>query len=324
MKRFRDFALAAALMGAAGVLAPIAQAEDFPTRPIRVVVGYGPGSGADVTARVIGQGMGRTLGQQIVVENKAGAGSSLAAEFVARAPKDGYTLMMATISNPINQVVHSNLSFDFARDFAPVVLLTTTPTLLVAHPSIGAKTVRELIDIARAKPDALSFGSSGLASGTHLSGELFKLATGVKMVHVPYGGSAQAVTDLLAGRIQLLFSPASTVLQHVREGNPVALASTEAKRTALAPEIPTMVESGLPGFETGLWFGLVAPAGTSREIIEKLNAAANAALKSEEVAKALHPQGMDILGSTPEEFRDYLGKEMKRWAEVAQAAGLRK
>jgi tripartite-type tricarboxylate transporter receptor subunit TctC len=259
-----------------------------------------------------------------VVENKAGAGSSLAAEFVARAPKDGYTLLIASIANPINAVVGSNLSFDFPKDFTPIVRLTTTPNILVVHPSIGVKSVRELIDLAKAKPDQLSFGSSGVATGTHLSAELFKVMAGVKMVHVPYGGSPQAVTDLLAGRIQVLFSPASTVLQHVREGKLVALASTEAKRTAIAPDLPTMVEAGLPGFETGLWFGLMAPAGTAKDIVDRVNSAANEALKADEVAKALAPQGIDVVGGSPDDFARHLDNEMKRWATVAEAAGLKK
>ena len=166
---------------------------------------------------------------------------------------------MATISQPINAAVVPNLPFDFVKDFAPIALISTTPNLLVVHPSIGVKSVKELIALAREKPDSLSFGSSGVATGTHLSAELFKVLTGVKMVHVPYGGSAQAVTDLLAGRIQLLFSPASTVIQHVHDGKLVALAATEAKRVAIAPDVPTMAEAGLSGFATGLWFGLLAP-----------------------------------------------------------------
>jgi tripartite-type tricarboxylate transporter receptor subunit TctC len=301
-----------------------ASGDDYPNRPVRVMVGFSPGTTADITARVVGQRIGQNLGQQIVVENKAGAGSSFAAEAVARAPKDGYTLLIASIANPINAVVSSNLSFDFPKDFAPILRLTTTPNILVVHPSIGVKSVKELIDFAKAKPDQLTFGSSGVATGTHLSGELFKVMAGVTMVHVPYGGSPQAVTDLLAGRIQVLFSPASTVLQHVREGKLVALASTEAKRTGIAPDLPTMAEAGLPGFETGLWFGLMAPVGTAKEIVDKLNRAGNEALKAEEVGKALAPQGIDLVGGSADDFARFLDSEMKRWTTVAQAAGLKK
>jgi tripartite-type tricarboxylate transporter receptor subunit TctC len=301
-----------------------AQADDYPTRPVRVIVGFSAGSGADITARVVGQRMGQILGQQIVVEDKTGAGSSIAAEFVARAPKDGYTLLLTTIAQSINAAVSPNLSFDFVKDFTPIVRLATTPNILVVHPSVGVKAVKELIDLLKAKPDQLTFGSAGVATGTHLSAELFKVMATVKMVHVPYAGSPQAVTDLLAGRIQLFFSPASTVLQHVRDGKLIALASTEAKRAAVAPDLPTMSEAGLPGFETGLWFGLVAPAGTPKEIINKLARAANEALQADDVAKALVPQGIDLVGGSPEDFARYIDGEMKRWATVAQAAGLTK
>lgn len=300
------------------------RAQDYPTKPIHVFVGFGAGSTADISARVIGQRMGQILGQQIVVEVKAGAGSSLAAEYVARQPKDGYALLMATIANPILAAVDSKLSYNFPKDFAPIVRLTTAPNVLVVHPSIGVKSVKELVEYAKAKPDALSFGSSGVASGTHVSGELLKVMTGIKMVHVPYPGSAQAVTDLLAGRIQVLFSPASTVLQHVKEGKLVALASTEAKRTASAPDLPTMKEAGLPDFETGLWFGLMAPAGTPKPIIDKLNAAGNEALKAEEVSKALTPLGIDLVGGSSDDFAKYLDNELKRWSTVAAAANLKK
>jgi tripartite-type tricarboxylate transporter receptor subunit TctC len=299
-------------------------AQDYPSRPIHVYVGFGAGSGADVSARVIGARMSQILGQQIVVENKAGAGSSLAAEFVARQPNDGYALLMATIANPILAVTNSSLSYSFPKDFAPIVRLTTTPNILVVHPSVGVKSVKELIALAKEKPDQLSFGSSGSLTGTHLSGELLKVLAGIKMVHVPYTGSPQAVTDLLAGRIQVLFSPASTVIQHVQTGKLVALASTEAKRTAAAPDLPTMAEAGLPGFETGLWFGLLAPAGTSKAVIDKLNRAGNEALKAEEVIKVLAPQGIDLVGGSPEDFARYLESELKRWSEVAAAAGLKK
>jgi len=273
---------------------------------------------------VVGQRMAQNLGQPVVVENRAGAGSSLAAEFVARAPKDGHTLLLATVANPILAVVNPNLPYNFPKDFAPVARLATTPNVLVVHPSIKVTSVKELIAYAKANPDKLSFGSSGVATVTHLSGELFKAMTGIQMVHVPYPGSAQAVTDLIAGRIQVLFTPASGVLQHARAGKVVALASTEAKRAGAAQDLPTMAEAGLGGFETGLWFGLLAPYGTPQPIIDKLNHAANEALKSAEVAQALVPQGMDLVGGSADEFAKYLDGEMRRWAPVVAAAGLKK
>lgn len=307
-----------------GVAAREPQAQAFPTRSMHVIVGFPAGSGADITARVVGQRMAQNLGQPVVVENRAGAGSSLAAEFVARAPKDGHTLLLATVANPILAVVNPNLPYNFPKDFAPVARLATTPNVLVVHPSIKVTSVKELIAYAKANPDKLSFGSSGVATVTHLSGELFKAMTGIQMVHVPYPGSAQAVTDLIAGRIQVLFTPASGVLQHARAGKVVALASTEAKRAGAAQDLPTMAEAGLGGFETGLWFGLLAPYGTPQPIIDKLNHAANEALKSAEVAQALVPQGMDLVGGSADEFAKYLDGEMRRWAPVVAAAGLKK
>jgi len=312
-------AMACALVGSLA-----ARAEDFPTRPIRVIVGFSAGSGADITARVVGNRMSELLGQPIVVENKAGAGSSIAADYVAHASPDGYTLLMATISQPINAAVTPHLNFDFAKDFTPIVEVSSIPNLLVVNPSLGVKNVKELIALAKAKPDSLSFGSSGVGTGTHLAAELFKVLTGVQMVHVPYAGSAQSITDLLAGRIQLVFTPASTVIQHVRDGKLVALAATEKKRAAIAPEVPTMEEAGLSGFDTGLWFGLLAPAGTPKAAINRINAAVNEAIKSEAVAKALRPQGIDLVGGTSDEFARYIASEMERWDKVARAAGLKK
>src|SRR5215469_8820024 len=223
------------ICAAIGLSATAARADDFPTRPIRVVVGFGPGSGADITARVVGARMSEIFGQQIVVENKTGAGSRIATEVVAHAPKDGYPLFLATIPQPINAAVLPHLNFDFAKDFSPVVLVSSIPNLLVVNPSLGVKNVQELIALAKKKPDGLTFGSSGVNTGTHLSAELFKVLTGIKMVHVPYPGSAQAIQDLLSGRIDLVFTPASTVVQFVHQGKLVALAATESKRIAIAP-----------------------------------------------------------------------------------------
>jgi tripartite-type tricarboxylate transporter receptor subunit TctC len=322
MRRLAGWIIGAAVC--AVVASSAAGAQDYPTRPIRVIVGFGAGSGADITARVVGARMSEILGQPIVVENKTGAGSSIGADYVAHASNDGYTLFLATISQPINAAVTPHLNFDFAKDFSPIVLVSTIPNLLVVNPSLGVKTVQELIALGKAKPDSLSFGSSGVGTGTHLAAELFKVLTGVQMVHVPYAGSAQSITDLLAGRIQLVFTPASTVVQHVQAGKLVALATTEKKRAAIAPDVPTMSEAGLPGFDTGLWFGLLAPAGTPKAAIDKINAAANQAIKSEQAIKALQPQGIDLLGGTPDEFTRYIASEMERWNKVAHAAGLKK
>jgi tripartite-type tricarboxylate transporter receptor subunit TctC len=316
--------LAAVIAAIIAVGASLAGAQDYPSRSVKIIIGFGPGATADITARVLAQRFNEKLGQQFVVENKPGAGSNLAADFVARAPKDGYTLLMATTANAINQTVSPNLTFDFARDLAPVTLVAGVPNVLVAHPSLGVASVQELIALAKSKPEQIFFGSSGVGTSTHLSGELFNQMAGVKLVHVPYPGSAQAIADVLTGRIALLFSPASTVLPHVREGKLKALATTGGKRTAIAPELPTVAEGGLPGYETDLWLALLAPAGTPRPVIDTLSRAVNEALQVNEVVAPLRAQGIDPLGSTPEEFGRYLQTEIGKWEIVAKAAGVKK
>src|SRR5215467_3102380 len=261
-KSMRSIMRIAAVAGLAALGLAAQAADDYPARPVRIVVGFGPGATIDVTARVLTPKLGQAFNQQFVVENKTGAGSNLAADFVAHAPKDGYTLLVGTIANTINAAMGQKLNFDFEKDFAPIALVATVPNILVVHPSIGVKSVDDLIKLARAKPDELSYGSAGAGSALQLSAELFKSMTGTKMVHVPYAGSNQAVADLLTGRVQVMFSPSSTVLQHVQEGKLIALASTQLKRASVAPDLPTMDEAGLKGFDTSVWSGLLAPAGT--------------------------------------------------------------
>ena len=306
-----------------GSIATALRADDYPTRPVRIVIGFGPGAVADLAARVLGGRMGQTLGQQFVVENRAGAGSSIAAEYVARAPKDGYTLFMATVANTINPAL-SNLSFDFAKDLTPIALIANVPHMLVIHPSLGVNNVQELIALAKSKPEQIHYASSGVGTLAHLSGELLNRMAGVKLVHVPYPGSAQGVTDVLAGRVTVMFSPASTVWPHVLAGKLKALATTQPKRAAMAPDLPTMAEAGLQGYDAGIWIGLLAPAGTPREIIDKLARAANEALQSNEVLTPLRAQGIDPLGGSPDEFTRYIASEMKKWETVIAAAGLKK
>jgi tripartite-type tricarboxylate transporter receptor subunit TctC len=324
MHRARGRAITLALALCAQLALPSAHAEDYPARPVRIVVGFIPGSSADITARVVGQRMGQILGQQFVVESKPGAGSSLAAEFVARAPKDGYTLFLGSSANITNAAINPGLSFDMAKDFAPIALVTTAAVILVVHPSLGVDNVRELIALAKSKPGEVLYASTGVGTAPHLSGELFAMRGGVKLVHVPYQGSPQAVTDLLAGRTAMMFSPASAVVSHVATGKLKALASAAAKRPSIASDLPTMTEAGMPDFDTSIWFGLMAPAGTPREVIDKLARAVTEALTSNEVLAALHPQGFDALSGGPEDFAATIGREIKRWGEVAQAAGLKK
>lgn len=306
-----------------GLEATAAAEGDYPSRPVRIVVGFGPGSAADLTARVVAQRLSRTMGQQFVVENKPGGGSTVAADQVVRGSKDGYTLFMGTVANVINGVMQPNLAFDFSRDLAPIVYATSSPNILVVHPSTGVKDVKELIGLLKAKPEQVFYGSSGVGTSPHLSGELFNMMAGTKMLHVPYSGSAQAVTDLLAGRTQVMFSPASTVLQYVESGQLKALASSERTRASAAPDLPTVAEAGLPGFDTSVWFGFMGPSGLSREVIEKLSRAIDEALTNDEVTKPLHAAGLDIKGGTPEEFGTFIVSETKKWNGVVTAAGLR-
>jgi tripartite-type tricarboxylate transporter receptor subunit TctC len=258
------------------------------------------------------------------VENKGGAASSIAAAYVARAPKDGYTLFVSSAANMINAAMSSTLNFDIMKDFTPIALMTSTPTVLVVSPELGVKSVKELIALAKAKPGTISFGSSGVGSSTHLALELFKSLAHVNITHIPYTGSPQVVTDLLAGRIHGYFSPASTVVGHVKAGKLVALAVTDPKRSAFYPELPTMIESGVPDCVSVLWFGISAPSGTPQPIIDRLSKAANEALKADDVVKSLHAQTVEALGGSQEDFRKHMEAEQKRWNAVVADAGLKK
>jgi tripartite-type tricarboxylate transporter receptor subunit TctC len=317
--------VAVATLFAASFAIPHAQAQsDYPNKPIRLVVGFIPGSSADITARVLGARMSQILGQQVVVETKPGAGSSLAAEFVVRSPKDGYTLFMASSANITNAAINPNLPFDITKDLAPIALINTAAVILVVHPSTGVGSVRELIALVKSKPDGLTYASTGVGTAPHLSGELFNMRTGAKVVHVPYQGSPQAATDLIAGRVNMMFSPASAVVSQVQSGALKVLGSATGKRTGILPDVPTMAEAGMPDFETSIWFGLTAPAGTPRDVIDKLARAVGEATKSPEVVNAWKPQGIDPMSGGPEEFARHIANESKRWGEVAAAAGLKK
>ena len=267
--------------------------------------------------------MGTLLGQPIVVDNRPGAGSSIAAEQIARAVPNGYTLLLGSVANAINASLQRDLPFDFARDLTPVAPLVTVPNILVVHPSVEARSVSELIAVARGGAGDMFFGSSGVGTAPHLTGELFNLVSGSRMTHVPYPGSAQAVTDLLAGRVKVMFSPASTVLAHAREGRLRALASTGPARTAAAPDLPTMEEAGLPGFQSAVWFGLYAPAATPRPVLARLAEAARAALRTPGTKAQLTAQGFDILEGGSDELARLTADETAKWARVVEASGAR-
>ena len=320
-RRFLHLAAGAAALA---VQTRLAIAETYPTHPVRIIIGFGPGASGDIAARVLAQALTRILAQQFVVENRSGAGSNIASNFVAHAPKDGYTLLQGTVANTINSVITPNLGFDFIKDFSPISLFATLPNILVVHPSLGVSTVQEFIKLAREKSAQLSYGSAGVGGTSHFTGELFNVMAGTNLVHVPYPGTAQAATDLLGGRVQVMFSPASTVLQFVAEGKLVALASSTLRRASVAPDLPTISEAGLPGFDTAGWFGLLAPAGTAREIIDRLATASNEAAKSPDVVATLARQGFDMAGGSPEDFAAFIRDDLAKWERVASAAGLKR
>jgi tripartite-type tricarboxylate transporter receptor subunit TctC len=322
-RTFWVLSLASLLLLAAASSA--AAAEPYPTRPIRVIIGFGPGSTADVLARIVGQHLSRTLGQQIVVENRVGAGSMIAAEQVARAPNDGYTLFMATVANTINPALAASSTFNLARDMTPIALVGVVPNVLVANPGVQANSVTELVALAKSAPDKLFFASSGSGTAGHLSAELFNERVGVKIVHVFYtAGSAQAVSDLLSGRVNLMFSVASTMLPQIAAGRLRALAVAQGKRASVLPSIPTMAEAGMPGFDASIWIGLLAPPGTDRGIVERLARGVNEALKSEDVLAPMRAQGFDPLGGSPQEFARFIAADIAKWDDVIKAAGLKK
>lgn len=291
-------------------------AETYPEHTVRIIVGFGAGSSGDVAARIIANKLGTMLGQSVIVENRPGASSMIATEYVARAAKDGYTLLLATVAATINTTLRPGKGANFEKDLAPIALVGSLPNILVVNPKLDVKNVKDLIALAKKEPDHLLYGAAGIGSGPQMTTELFNQMAGIKMTGVFYPGSAQTVTDLIAGRIQVMFSPASTVVGLMKQGNVRALATSEARRASIAPDLPTIAESGLPGFDTGVWFGLLAPAGTPAPIIDKLSKATNEALKDPGVLKQFHTVGLDTLGGTPEEFASYIKSETARWADV--------
>ena len=319
--KLRAYVAAACLM----LLAPahVMAAESYPTKPVRFIVGLSAGSSTDVTARVIANKLGQILGQQFIVENRPGASSNLAAGYVAGSPKDGYTLLFGSVANTINATLLPSTNFDLVRDFAPVTLVGTVPNILLVNPSLGVKTLDEFIALAKSKPDEIMFASSGIGTSSHLSAEMFNIEAGVKLVHVPYQGSSQAMADLIAGRTSVIFTPAQTAVQLMKAGQVTAIASTQLKRSGIAPDLPTLDELGLKGFDTGTWYGIYAPAGTPEPVIATLSKGVNEALKSPEVLSAFEPQGIDALGGTPQEFAAYVHSEIEKWRKVVDTAGLK-
>ena len=312
--------LAAMVSGAASVHA---QGPDWPTRPIRLVVGYAAGGATDVVARIVAAHMGEQLGQALVVDNRTGANSNVGAEAVAKAAPDGYTLYVYTIANTINASLYDKLGYDALKDFEPVGMMAKIPNLMVVNPRLPIKNVADYIRYAREMPEGITFASSGSGSSIHLSGELFKMRAKINMLHVPYRGSAPAVADLIGGQVQSMFDNAPSVLPHVKAGRLRALAITSAQRSPLLPEVPTLAESGFPGFDVQSWFSLAAPAGTPHAVIERLNAALNQALAAPEVRQRIQDLAATPVSGTPAQLRAFMGAEAKRWREVVKQSGVK-
>jgi len=306
------------------ITAGASRAEDYPARPVRIIVGFPPGAAGDLVSRALAPHLGNALGQQFIVENRPGASSNIATEYAARAPKDGYTLFLGTVANVVNAAVSSNLSFDFSKDFAPIALAATVPVVLVVHPSTGANSMSELIALAKSKPDQMNYASSGVATTPHLAGALLNIRAGIKLQHVPYQGASPAVTDLLAGRTQVMFSAVSVVLPHIKAGTLKALAWAAPKRSKVLPDLPTVAEVGLPELDASIWFGLMAPAGTPKDVLDKLARTLNAALKSEALQRQLETMGYEPLGGTPADFTRYVDSELRKWTVAVEAAGVKK
>ncbi len=315
--------LAAAVAIAASAANAQTPAATYPAKQIRVIVPFPAGGPTDAIARAIGQKLNETWGQAVIVDNRPGAGGNIGTELAAKSPPDGYTLFIGTVANAINQSLFARLPFDFVRDFAPVTQNYVTGLILAVHPSLPVTSVRELIALAKARPGELSYSSSGVGGTPHLAGELFNSMAGVKMVHVPYKGSAPAMADLLGGHVQLTFDNMLSVLPQVKAGKLRGLAVTLTTRSPLAPELPTIAESGLKGFEVKSWNGVVVPAGTPKEIIARLNTEIVRILRQPELREKFLVQGVELVPTTPEEFGAFIKQDIAKWAKVIQLSGAR-
>jgi tripartite-type tricarboxylate transporter receptor subunit TctC len=302
-------------------LSALALAQTYPTRQVRIVVPFPPGGTSDILARTIGARLSAPLGQPVVIENRPGAGGNIAADHVAKSAPDGYTLIMGTSSLAISQSLYKKLTYDLVQDFAPITQAVNYTNLLVVHPSAGVKSVDELLQLARAKPGSLTYGTAGNGTPPHMTGELFKAYTSVNIVHIPYKGGAPAIADLIAGQIPMMFDNVPPLLPHVRAGKIQALAVTSLARIAVLPDVPTLHELGLKDFDAVGWNGLLAPAGTPRDIVARLNTEVVRVLRIPEVRDQLTSQGADIVGNSPEQFAAWIRAEVRKWAEVVKVSG---
>jgi tripartite-type tricarboxylate transporter receptor subunit TctC len=301
----------------------VAASPPYPDRPLRVIVPFPPGGSTDTVVRVVGQKLTESLGQQVVVDNRPGAGTIIATEIASRAPADGYTLLIASAAFTVNPSLYAKLPYNPEKDFAPVTQLAAAPNILVVHPSIQASSMKDLIALAKAKPRQLNFGSAGAGSSNHLAGEMLKTMAGIDIVHVPYKGDAPAVTDLLSGQIQMLFIGPPPVVPHIKAGKLKAIAIASRKPSPLMPQLPTVADSGLPGFESTVWSGLLMPAGAPASAIDRVHREIARLIKLPDVQERFVSLAFDPIGSSPAEFRSYLRDEMRRWSEVVKRAGIK-
>jgi len=301
-------------------LCSAAAAQTYPTKTVRMIVGYPPGGPTDVLARIVSQKLTQAWGQQVIVDNRPGASGMIGAEFTARAAPDGYTLLMVPVTYAVTPSLFSKMTYDVEKDLAPVAQVAAAPFILVVHPTLPVKTVKDLITLARSRPGQLNFASASTGGMPHLAGELFNSMTGVKMVHIPYKGAAPATTDLLSGQITLMFNNMLSAMPQVKAGRLRAVAVTSLKRSAAVPELPTIAET-VPGYEANGWYGAFAPAATSKDLINRVNAEMNRIMKMPDVTQRLAGDGVEAVGTTPEQFGAYLKQEVAKWGKVVKASG---
>jgi tripartite-type tricarboxylate transporter receptor subunit TctC len=304
-------------------LVPASAQQSYPAKPIRMISPFAPGGGNDILCRTIAQKLMENLKQQIIVENRPGANGIIGTEAATRSAADGYTIVLVPSGHAVNASLHRKLPYDSIRDFTPITLVGESPLILAVHPSVPARNVKDLVALARARPEQLTYGSAGIGSSGHLGGALFETLTGTKMVHVPYKGMGIAVSDLMGGQVSMVFGTSLSVMPHARSGRLRALATTGARRSPALPDLPTVAEAGVPGYEAGLWYGFLGPARLPPEIVRRLNAEIVAVLKLAEIRERLAGQGVDARPSTPEEFARLLVADLDRWAKVVQRAGIR-
>jgi len=304
------------------VTTSLGYAQDYPNKPVRMVVPFPPGGTTDILARAVGQKLSESWGQQVVIDNRGGAGGNIGTDIVAKSPADGYTLLMGTVgTHAINASLYGKLPFDPIKDFAPVTLVASVPNVLVVNSTVDSKSVKELIALAKSKPGQLAFASSGNGTSIHLAGELFKSMTGTAMLHIPYKGSAPAIAELLGGQTNMMFDNLPSAMPHIKSGRLRALAVTSIRRSPALPDIPTIAETGISGYEASSWFGVLAPAGTPKDVVAKIQADIAKALNAPEIKERLSGQGAEPVGNTPEQFAEHIKAESAKWAKVVRDSG---